>query len=518
MTALQRVGVSFTATQKDQIKALVESGKTMEAQKLMLREFNKEFGGSATAAGKTLPGQLKILKEQFNNLAGEIVGGLVPSLQKMVTWVSANADTIGRVLKTAFRVLGETIKTAIDIGVGFGKWAKDNQTVVVALAGALGGLVVALKAYEVGTKAAAAAQVILNAAVLTNPYVAAAVAIVALAGALTALYFKNEQVRATVNAVAADIRQTLMPLIQTATAFWNTFGSTITTVAGIAARFSLSVAYQQILGIITPIRVVADLLRGDWSAAWKHAKLPVENLVKTIRIVLDPLAGFVGGVLREVAGAISGAAGAAQAAGARFGAGIRDGIAGALSGLLGLARGALSGILGVIRDVAAQRKVRPRVGRGDHDRDLEGCAGAARLAARPDRRCAERDLESVKSVLGSAPRPRCGRTRWETVGAGDRGRFPRWDEVDVPPGQRVARRPHRTGPVDGCHVDRRGQFRPGGRRAHLDGQRDRPRERAFGERPDRGGLHRVAPQGWPKRRPGLGGRQASARASLARLA
>src|SRR5262245_34906374 len=83
VTALQRVGVSFTDSQKAQIKALVDSGKTMDAQKLILRELNKEFGGSAEAAGKTLPGQLNILKQNFSNLAGQIVATLAPALGKV---------------------------------------------------------------------------------------------------------------------------------------------------------------------------------------------------------------------------------------------------------------------------------------------------------------------------------------------------------------------------------------------------------------------------------------------------
>src|SRR5262245_12544368 len=83
VTALQRVGVSFTESQKAQIKALVESGDTLGAQKLILRELNKEFGGSAKAAGKTLPGQINILRESFNNLAGELVQKLVPTIQKV---------------------------------------------------------------------------------------------------------------------------------------------------------------------------------------------------------------------------------------------------------------------------------------------------------------------------------------------------------------------------------------------------------------------------------------------------
>ena len=57
ITALSRVGVSFTAGQKKQIKAMVEAGDTMGAQKLILAELNKEFGGSAEAAGNTLARQ-----------------------------------------------------------------------------------------------------------------------------------------------------------------------------------------------------------------------------------------------------------------------------------------------------------------------------------------------------------------------------------------------------------------------------------------------------------------------------
>lgn len=50
ITALRKVGVAFTAQQVDQIKKLVASGKTMEAQKIILGELKREFGGAAAAA------------------------------------------------------------------------------------------------------------------------------------------------------------------------------------------------------------------------------------------------------------------------------------------------------------------------------------------------------------------------------------------------------------------------------------------------------------------------------------
>jgi hypothetical protein len=80
--ALSRVGIQFTAGQKDQIKAMVESGNVMGAQKMILKELETQVGGSAAAYGKTLPGQLNILKETFNNLAGDLVATFMPTIAR----------------------------------------------------------------------------------------------------------------------------------------------------------------------------------------------------------------------------------------------------------------------------------------------------------------------------------------------------------------------------------------------------------------------------------------------------
>ena len=50
------------------IKALVGDRPDRPSQKAILREVNTEFGGSARAAGDTLPGKLNILKESLRNL------------------------------------------------------------------------------------------------------------------------------------------------------------------------------------------------------------------------------------------------------------------------------------------------------------------------------------------------------------------------------------------------------------------------------------------------------------------
>lgn len=75
VTALQRVGVSFTAAQKEQIKALVESGRALDAQKMILSELQTEFGGAAAAARDTLGGAFDALKNQTGELFEALGGG-----------------------------------------------------------------------------------------------------------------------------------------------------------------------------------------------------------------------------------------------------------------------------------------------------------------------------------------------------------------------------------------------------------------------------------------------------------
>lgn len=80
LASLSRVGVRFTEAQRDQIKALVKTGDTLEAQKIILRELNTEFGGSAKAAGETLPGQMAKARESAKNLGSTFAEILSPAI------------------------------------------------------------------------------------------------------------------------------------------------------------------------------------------------------------------------------------------------------------------------------------------------------------------------------------------------------------------------------------------------------------------------------------------------------
>jgi len=72
VTALQRVGVSFTEQQKEQIKTLVRSGDILKAQKLILTELRTEFGGMSKAAVDTYQGAVKQLSDVYGDLKEKI--------------------------------------------------------------------------------------------------------------------------------------------------------------------------------------------------------------------------------------------------------------------------------------------------------------------------------------------------------------------------------------------------------------------------------------------------------------
>lgn len=111
ITALTRVGVAFTEGQKKQITALTESGNKIGAQKIILKELTKEFGGSAKAAGDTLPGQLNKLTNAFDEAASAIVAKLLPPVTRFITWATplliAGLDAIGKVIGRLTPYIGQ---------------------------------------------------------------------------------------------------------------------------------------------------------------------------------------------------------------------------------------------------------------------------------------------------------------------------------------------------------------------------------------------------------------------------
>lgn len=99
LSALQRVGVKFTESQKEQIKLLVESGKAAEAQAIILAELEKRFGGAAEAAGNTLGGAFEKLSNAFGDMVQEIGAGVSGPLRDLVNIYVEEAAALGEIIK-----------------------------------------------------------------------------------------------------------------------------------------------------------------------------------------------------------------------------------------------------------------------------------------------------------------------------------------------------------------------------------------------------------------------------------
>lgn len=104
MTALTRSGIQFTEEQKNQVKAMVASGDQMGAQKIILKELETQFGGSAKAAGDTFSGQLNKLKVVAGDLMEQVGARLVPILSELAKWLAdhlpAAIDRAGEIFNT----------------------------------------------------------------------------------------------------------------------------------------------------------------------------------------------------------------------------------------------------------------------------------------------------------------------------------------------------------------------------------------------------------------------------------
>lgn len=88
VTALQRVGVSFTAQQKEQITAMTEAGNVAGAQAMILAELEKQYGGAAAAAREADPtAESKQAWAEFQETIGALVVEVLPPLTDFLTKV-----------------------------------------------------------------------------------------------------------------------------------------------------------------------------------------------------------------------------------------------------------------------------------------------------------------------------------------------------------------------------------------------------------------------------------------------
>lgn len=92
LQALTRIGITFTESQRETVKTLIDSGRAFEAQNLILAEVERRFRGSAEAARNTLGGALIGLKNNFGDLfegSSASTSGFVSAINKLTETISS---------------------------------------------------------------------------------------------------------------------------------------------------------------------------------------------------------------------------------------------------------------------------------------------------------------------------------------------------------------------------------------------------------------------------------------------
>ena len=138
MTALRRVGVTFSDEQIKNVKKLVAAGKIEAAQQLILNELQTEFGGQAEKSGQTAEGQFKrfgqAVQEAQRSLATAFLPVLLEVGKELRTWlqdpkVQQGLKDFGKEAAGAFKSLLNAARnipwgTIVDAAKAIGTGAK----------------------------------------------------------------------------------------------------------------------------------------------------------------------------------------------------------------------------------------------------------------------------------------------------------------------------------------------------------------------------------------------------------
>jgi hypothetical protein len=279
ITALGRAGVTFTDEQKATIKTLQESGRTLDAQKIILKEVEDQVGGTAESFGATTRGKIERSKRAFEEMQKTLARALLPVLESAASIFQKLSGFIEKNEKQAKILIG------IVAGLAAG----------ILLANA------AIKIYTISTAAAETITKLLNGTMKANPIGLVVTAIGLLVAGLILAYNNSETFRNILNKVFDAVKQVVDFLRPIGAAYFDglklAFNAIKTVLSGYAAIVTgVFDAFVAVYNFLRP--VVAGAFDGIKNAFGK-LEGPI-GLVKTAFGGLQTLAEGVIGVLDKV--------------------------------------------------------------------------------------------------------------------------------------------------------------------------------------------------------------------------
>ncbi len=178
------------------LKGVIDSESTLDD---ITNALSVSFGGAADVAAQSYEGRMKAMKIAMDETKESIGAALLPALQKL-----------------------------LDILQPVAKWAQENTTLFLIIAGTIGGLAaaivvanVAMKAWTIATQVATAAQAAFNFVMSANPIALVILGIVAFVAALVVLYKRFEVVRTVVDTVFNAIKVGVTTSLDFLTSYFN---------------------------------------------------------------------------------------------------------------------------------------------------------------------------------------------------------------------------------------------------------------------------------------------------------
>jgi hypothetical protein len=221
MTALRRVGVSFSESQKETIKRMQETGNLAGAQKIILNELAVEFGGSAKSAFDADPmakfnKMMGSLKLTFGEIAESALVSLMPIFEAIGSVLKNTGKAIQSVTEyfKQHAVVAEVVKVFLVSVVGIllvynaqqklsAMYTAFTTTSFIAQTFAMGAMTAGMAGASAGGMVLAGVMALINA---VNPFVWIVIAIGAVITAVYECYQRFEVFRGVIFAVGNVIK------------------------------------------------------------------------------------------------------------------------------------------------------------------------------------------------------------------------------------------------------------------------------------------------------------------------
>lgn len=111
MSALRRVGVSFTEEMVKAAQSMVDHGQIAQAQALILGEVSKQVAGSAAAMGATVQGEQNKISNLLKNMAEDFGAAFLPLKGDVLVIIRELLTAVSQNLQPAMVLLRQEVRT-----------------------------------------------------------------------------------------------------------------------------------------------------------------------------------------------------------------------------------------------------------------------------------------------------------------------------------------------------------------------------------------------------------------------